>query len=407
MRLRFKTTLTFIFILIIACVTLGVGYIFYVKVISDAAVIIVDGNITINYLNGNEFVLKDNAELQFSVTNNSNEQAFYYIQLSDIQGNVEKITYEITSSTNEIKLSNPLKSEIVSNYISIAGNETDNYTISFKTENADVYSGKIVVGVKQDENTTFAELILANNPVNEVALTQMGTNATEDEGLIKTNDDLGITYYFRGNVQKNYVSFGGYTWRIVRINGDGSVKLVLNTLTDVLSKYYNEITSFNESVVNESLNTWYQNRLSQYADYIANYKFCNDTVYDDTANTYPAYSRILTNKIPTFVCLGQAKNSKIGLLTADEVILAGASTSENKSYYLYNEEITTDYFTMTSAKINTYYFPFIVKTNGALSDETNGTLIRGVRPVINIIRNVSATGTGTADDPYIIKTSEN
>ena len=40
-------------------------------------------------------------------------------------------------------------------------------------------------------------------------------------------DDYGISYYFRGNVQNNFVSFAGMCWRIVRITGDGSIKLAL------------------------------------------------------------------------------------------------------------------------------------------------------------------------------------
>ena len=40
-------------------------------------------------------------------------------------------------------------------------------------------------------------------------------------------DDYGISYYFRGNVQNNYVRFAGMCWRIIRITGDGSIKLAL------------------------------------------------------------------------------------------------------------------------------------------------------------------------------------
>ena len=40
-------------------------------------------------------------------------------------------------------------------------------------------------------------------------------------------DDLGTSYYFRGNVEDNYVDFAGLCWRIVRIEGDGAIKLIL------------------------------------------------------------------------------------------------------------------------------------------------------------------------------------
>ena len=48
-----------------------------------------------------------------------------------------------------------------------------------------------------------------------------------EKTLSVTNDDLGISYYFRGNPIDNYVNFANKCWRIVRIEGDGSVKLIL------------------------------------------------------------------------------------------------------------------------------------------------------------------------------------
>ena len=74
-----------------------------------------------------------------------------------------------------------------------------------------------------------------------------GTTAS-DAGLYKTQDDLGDSYYYRGNVTNNYVQFGSYAansevngttyteetlmyWRIVRINGDGTIRLVYDGTT--------------------------------------------------------------------------------------------------------------------------------------------------------------------------------
>ena len=50
--------------------------------------------------------------------------------------------------------------------------------------------------------------------------------ATTDEGLFMTEDDEGESYYYRGAVKNNYVSFAGFTWRIIRRNGDGSVRMI-------------------------------------------------------------------------------------------------------------------------------------------------------------------------------------
>ena len=45
-------------------------------------------------------------------------------------------------------------------------------------------------------------------------------------GLYSTEDNDGTTYFYRGDVKNNYVSFGGFIWRIVRINGDGNIRMI-------------------------------------------------------------------------------------------------------------------------------------------------------------------------------------
>ena len=55
--------------------------------------------------------------------------------------------------------------------------------------------------------------------------------ATTDEGLFMAEDDEGDSYYYRGAVKNNYVSFAGFIWRIIRRNGDGSVRLIYSGTT--------------------------------------------------------------------------------------------------------------------------------------------------------------------------------
>ena len=55
--------------------------------------------------------------------------------------------------------------------------------------------------------------------------------ATTDEGLFMTEDDEGESYYYRGAVKNNYVSFAGFTWRIIRRNGDGSIRMIYSGKT--------------------------------------------------------------------------------------------------------------------------------------------------------------------------------
>ena len=399
MRLRFKSVLVFIFILIIACATVGIGYLFYNEVV-DRSNVVVDGDLTINFINGDKFDLNGDATIAFSVTNNSDEQRYYYIQLSDVYAN--GVNYELTSSDN-LDVSNTLKSDIIYNQVAINSNETINYTMNFTSSSKENYSGTIKIGLRANEENSFADMILSNNNISSTSLTSFGEAATLDEGLLESKDDLGVAYYFRGAVTNNNVSFAGYNWKIVKINGDGSVKLVLDGIIEELSNYYDESSSFNESAILDVLESWYDTNLVDYSSYIAYYKFCNDTVLEANGTTYMAYNRIVTNKIPTFVCLGYSENGKIGLLTADEVVMAGGSTDSNNSYYLYNSSIETNYYTMTNARIDgSLYYPFIVNIEGGLEYDTNGTLVRGVRPVINIIKTAKVSGSGTVDDPYQI-----
>ena len=55
----------------------------------------------------------------------------------------------------------------------------------------------------------------------EIAI-DYNTNGT----IFEDKDDDGTTYYFAGNTTENYLQFGGFYWRIVRINGDNSIRII-------------------------------------------------------------------------------------------------------------------------------------------------------------------------------------
>ena len=85
-------------------------------------------------------------------------------------------------------------------------------------------------------NTLSDCMLVMNNHETSVEsaktnITSKGTpdfskTATTDEGLYMSEDDEGASYYYRGAVKNNYVSFAGFIWRIIRRNGDGSVRLI-------------------------------------------------------------------------------------------------------------------------------------------------------------------------------------
>ena len=60
---------------------------------------------------------------------------------------------------------------------------------------------------------------------------QIAPNSSETDGLYAADDDDGTSYYYRGAVRNNYVSFAGFMWRIIRRNGDGSIRLIYSGKT--------------------------------------------------------------------------------------------------------------------------------------------------------------------------------
>ena len=76
--------------------------------------------------------------------------------------------------------------------------------------------------------------------------------ATSDEtadGLYAMEDDYGTSYYYRGAVEDNYVKFAEFYWRIIRINGDGSLRLIY----DGTSAHANSDTSTDRLVLQEQI----------------------------------------------------------------------------------------------------------------------------------------------------------
>ena len=75
-------------------------------------------------------------------------------------------------------------------------------------------------------NNHEASVETAKTNINAKGTPDFSKTATTDEGLYMSEDDEGASYYYRGAVKNNYVSFAGYTWRIIRRNGDGSIRLI-------------------------------------------------------------------------------------------------------------------------------------------------------------------------------------
>lgn len=405
MRKRFKNLLYLISFLIIGLLVLAGGYYVYITYVSDTADIKVSGALSINYHDGSKLKIKGNKKTKISIINGSDEDIYYYVEFKNLK-NINDVEYQLTNN-DDININDTLKSynTLISSYILIKGNETENYELSFKSKDENYYRVEVNIGIESLETNTFAEVILKNNEVKSSSVTAIGSEiATTDEGLIMSTDDSGTTYYFRGNVQNNNVSINGINYKIVRINGDGTVRLILDGQADTLKKYYDLASkySFAQSNVSMYLNSWVNDKLKGYTVFLSNQKYCNDNAIEN--GVFHALTRIKVDNIPSFICLGEKVLSKVGLLTVDEAIYAGAVLgTDNDQFYLYNKDLTADYYLMTSAQYNTTsYYPFMVTTKGKVVETESGENLRAVRPVINIIKTATVDGDGTVNNPYKI-----
>ena len=341
------------------------------------------------------------------------------------------------------------------------------------------WSGKIVVVSNASNKPTFAETILANNEVKTPISTPGVAVSTNEEALLaSTEDDYGKSYYFRGAVTNNYVEFANKCWRIVRVGGDGSVKLILHndnptgaanpcdaannsasaafarysgtTYTSAFNSSYNDNAyvgfkygtvgasdyatthaNTNKSTILTNLETWYTNNLKTYESVIDNSVWCNDktnvtdTSYDPWGITpnglgyaknvtyYGATQRLVSTSGsaggtgPSLKCNGELSkiNSKVGLITADELAFAGcAYTKNNKTTYLQENATDTEWWSLS---------PDDFSGSGALVWYVIGGIgyfgynyvsnTYGLRPSISISSDTTISGgSGTSEDPYII-----
>ncbi len=397
-----KVIIVILCILLVVC-GLGLSYRSYRKNHSESAIIVKLNNLSINFLNGNviKFDSKEK-EISFSVINDSTDDIYYSIKID----NIRKLGKDVKLTLND-KTTIDLKKDdeiIISKGIKIPASETQNYTIKLANPNEDKNSFNISISEEKEEEITITKTIINNNIIKNDAQTKVGEEiGVNDEGLISDLDDIGISYYFRGNVKNNYFKFADKMWRIVRINGDNSVRLILDEKVPVLTSFNDKPAEFLDAKVYKALEEWKEANLFQYTDYIYNNKYCYDFNLSTDNKTYTSYNRISIAHLPSFNCEDEPYTFDIGLLSVDEAIYAGLLlNTENKSNYLYNEDIN-DWWLMTPAtQDNNKFRPFVVKKDGSIITTIDSTSSKSLRPVINITPYVTIVGDGTKDNPYMI-----
>ena len=313
-------------------------------------------------------------------------------------------------------------------------------------------------------------------------------------GLYSAEDEDGTSYYFRGAVDNNYVQFGEYTsdyyvyvgaagdgdyyqslescrensscieshkvklanagdkmyWRIVRVNGDGSLRLIYNGTSvnpdnsDLAHSYavgqvpynleYNDpkyagYTYDNgvNSFIKKEVDTWYKNALGNtaYDSKVLGGRFCSDSsgyreetavggnVFASFDRLAPVYGKLMglemqENVTPSLKCpsttesYGGSYRLKAGLITADELVLGGETFGVVGNSYL-NPGSSDMYYWSMSPAVFADDFAIVWVGFESLAYNSVGNDC-AVRPVINVTTdNGFASGDGTSENPYIIE----
>lgn len=294
--------------------------------------------------------------------------------------------------------------------------------------------------------------------VNEEGVASIKTIEKDNSLVCKTLDDYGTSYYYRGNVSNNYVRFAGYYWRIVRINGDGTIRLIYDGTTihensdtseDRLigtsaynesyddnayvgymygtpgsSSYEKTHANINDSTIKKYIDTWYENNLlnTDYEKYLADSIFCSSRVFD-TNNVGTGYGKIETyyyyytdyayystlkcsqsnDRYTVLDSLGnQSLKYPIATINNVEAMFAGGAGEDNNGYYLYNGYT---YWSMSPSKFYANVAAHVRRINatGKVSDSYDDVnQISYVKPVINLKPGTLSQGEGTISSPYEI-----
>ena len=431
---------------------------------------------------------KWNVTKTFTIENKSNETYKYNIVIQDLVNTFVTegyLQYKITSTNggyNMTEFKDVPKSEtatdtILAYSVSISVGVTQSYTVEFKYANDESVDQSNDMGKKlsgtlfitegtEDPNKTLYNQLLVDKSTKltrtdfSKVLTDNNTNT-----LYTGVEDSKTVYYFAGNATDNWVKFGKNAsnqdlyWRIIRTNSDGSVRLLYHgtstTTTDAyigtsafnssydniayVSYMYGSLGSIssarentNNSTIKTTIDNWYISNLEAkgYTKYLSTTAvYCNDRSISSDSINFGAFTRLGTNKTPSYDCAAtedkftvdtSTGNGKltypIALMTADEVSFAGGLYGANTpTWYYYNSVNGSS----TGSKFWWLLSPLDSSTSGSSMFIVRGSSNpgrlnynyvysnNGVRPALSLKSCVKySSGDGSASDPYTIKETE-
>lgn len=200
----------------------------------------------------------------------------------------------------------------------------------------------------------------------------------QNSGIAYENDGLymiGGDYIFKGNVNNNYVSYSDKLWRIIKVNSDGTVKLVLDTDASVESYNLNG-TDYDTSNVYSYLNNNFIKTLLDSDKYLSKMTICGDAVTD----------------LNNITCSKKLENQMIGLIDINDFM----TSILNDSTYFNTESAI---WMINPSDEQTMWLVYENKLTKDLASEQYG-----VRPVIMLNSTVKIkSGKGTSNDPYMLE----
>ena len=188
-------------------------------------------------------------------------------------------------------------------------------------------------------------------------------NVTDGEDtygyLCKAKDAYGDSYYYRGNVTNNYVKFAGFYWRIVRINGDGTVRVIY----DGTKAHANGESSADRQIGKSAFNKddydnadvgyMYGNSdIVEPSEYSSEFFKKKDTLYISKEYTFDKNTRLFTLKNPIQVLGSNLTTDYIGYYYTDAPTSVPSSVS--KLYKIMG--VTTDDFRYVGIKYGYVYY---------------------------------------------------
>ena len=495
-----KKSITILVVCLIVTV-LSVSLAYYTtRIIGDGKNVSVNAKeLTINFDNNNEIasgIIEPgwSSTNTFSVENKSKASFTYDIVLKNYKNTTKTngyLVYKITS-TNGYNMTEykdmPKDGEntydlVIARGITIepGSSNKQNYTLEIKyldsTEDQSIDMGSTVTGSLYIVESTTNE----NNPYTKGTL---GYQIMEDNSNIKTRTDFSTTYtdvnigtmyksqedntdvyYFAGDARNNWVKFGGYYWRIIRTNSDGSIRLLYHGTSPETQNAYigdseiafnenyndsmyvgykygtsgsleNNRLNTNDSTIKKTIDTWYKDNLASYTKYLSTTAvYCNDRelgsgTYSATGNQfyYVGYTRLGANKNPSYNCTNEydafsVNNTKaqltypIALMTADEISYAGGVWTKNAATWYYlnskgNASIKNgqnEWWLLSAASWDTDKSSVVFKVSSSQDRKAqfgaqSVQYKLHVRPVISLKKDLLyKTGDGSATNPYEIQ----